>query len=434
MIRRMLLPRPLVNSSRALGLFAGVEAVKQDPILGLVAEFKADAFPAKVNLAQGAYRTEGGEPLLLEAVREAERRVVARGASKEYLPVEGLRSFVDAAAAFALGADSPALRDGRVASLQALSGTGSLRVCAEMLRDVAGVAEVHLPRPSWANHAAIFAKAGLVVEDYAYLDATRTSLDFEAMVADLDRLPPNAVVLLHAAAHNPSGVDPTRDQWRALADLFAEKELVPLFDTAYQGFASGDDEADAFAVRLFEARGHAPILCQSFAKNLGLYGERVGAVHVVCDSEAEAANLLSRVKQLVVRPMYSSPPLHGAALAAEVLNDGELLERWRGELLAMARRIVDVRAALRGELERLDAAPPGAHGWRHITDQIGMFAFTGLTAPQVRSMRAVEHVYCTENGRMSLAGLAAADVPYVAAAVKRATDAIPYEARVAVAA
>jgi aspartate/tyrosine/aromatic aminotransferase len=254
------------------------------------------------------------------------------------------------------------------------------------------------------------------------------------MVADLDRLPPNAVVLLHAAAHNPSGVDPTRDQWRALADLFAEKELVPLFDTAYQGFASGDDEADAFAVRLFEARGHAPILCQSFAKNLGLYGERVGAVHVVCDSEAEAANLLSRVKQLIVRPMYSSPPLHGASLAAEVLNDGELLERWRGELLAMAQRIVDVRAALRGELERLDAAPPGAHGWRHITDQIGMFAFTGLTAPQVRSMRAVEHVYCTENGRMSLAGLAAADVPYVAAAVKRATDAIPYEARVAVAA
>jgi aspartate/tyrosine/aromatic aminotransferase len=148
MIRRMLLPRPLVNSSRALGLFAGVEAVPQDPILGLVAEFKADAFPAKVNLAQGAYRTEGGEPLLLEAVREAERRVVARGASKEYLPVEGLRSFVDAAAAFALGADSPALRDGRVASLQALSGTGSLRVCAEMLRDVAGVAEVHLPRPA----------------------------------------------------------------------------------------------------------------------------------------------------------------------------------------------------------------------------------------------------------------------------------------------
>ncbi|KAH8069946.1 aspartate aminotransferase [Aureococcus anophagefferens] len=390
MLQRMLVaPRRAAGSARALGLFAGVEAVPQ-----------ADAFPAKVNLAQGAYRTEGGEPLLLEAVREAERRVVARGASKEYLPVEGLRSFVDAAAAFALGADSPALLDGRVASLQALSGTGSLRVCAEMLRDVAGVAEVHLPRPaprpSWANHAAIFAKAGLAVGDYAYLDATRTSLDFDAMVSDLDRLPPDSVVLLHAAAHNPSGVDPTRDQWRALADLFAEKQLVPLFDTAYQGFASGDDEADAFAVRLFEARGHAPILCQSFAKNLGLYGERVGAVRVVCGSEAEAANLLSRVKQLI--------------------------------------RIVDVRAALRGELERLDAAPPGAHGWRHITDQIGMFAFTGLTAPQVRSMRAVEHVYCTENGRMSLAGLAAADVPYVAAAVKRATDAIPYEARVAVAA
>ncbi|KAH8060715.1 aspartate aminotransferase [Aureococcus anophagefferens] len=407
MLQRMLVaPRRAAGSARALGLFAGVEAVPQ-----------ADAFPAKVNLAQGAYRTEGGEPLLLEAVREAERRVVARGASKEYLPVEGLRSFVDAAAAFALGADSPALLDGRVASLQALSGTGSLRVCAEMLRDVAGVAE-----------------AGLAVGDYAYLDATRTSLDFDAMVSDLDRLPPDSVVLLHAAAHNPSGVDPTRDQWRALADLFAEKQLVPLFDTAYQGFASGDDEADAFAVRLFEARGHAPILCQSFAKNLGLYGERVGAVHVVCGSEAEAANLLSRVKQLVVRPMYSSPPLHGASLAAEVLGDGELRERWRGELLAMAQRIVDVRAALRGELERLDAAPPGAHGWRHITDQIGMFAFTGLTAPQVRSMRAVEHVYCTENGRMSLAGLAAADVPYVAAAVKRATDAIPSEERVAVAA
>ena len=254
---------------------------------------------------------------------------------------------------------------------------------------------------------------------------------------DRTSLEPGSVVLLHAAAHNPSGVDPSRDQWLALADLFADRSLVPLFDTAYQGFASGDCEADAFAVRAFERTGafDTLVLCQSFAKNLGLYGERVGAVHVVCASPEIAANLLSNVKQDVVRPMYSSPPLHGAALAAEVLGDPDLRDKWHRELLAMSQRIRDVRADLRGALEALGAAAPRRDaGWKHITDQIGMFCFTGLTTKQVRSMRSVEHVYLTDNGRMSLAGLASKDVPVVAAAVKRATDEIPYAAADAAAA
>lgn len=223
---------------RALGrpgrraLWAGVAAVPSDPILGLVSDFTADPAPRKVNLAQGAYRTEGGQPLLLDAVREAEARVVARGASKCYLPIEGLPAFVSAAAAFALGDSCPALAGGRVASLQTLSGTGALRVCGDMLREIGGVDTVFLPRPSWGNHARVFEAAGLEVEAYPYLDAAGTALDFEAMAAGLDAVERGSVVLLHAAAHNPSGVDPTPGQWLALRDVFARRGLVPLFDTA----------------------------------------------------------------------------------------------------------------------------------------------------------------------------------------------------------
>lgn len=407
-------------------LWSSVKPVASDPILGLVAQFKEDTFPNKVNLAQGAYRTEDGAPLLLEAVRDAEARVVARKESKEYLGIEGLPAFVEAAAAFALGKDSPALGARRVASLQTLSGTGALRVCGETLAAIGNVTAIHLPAPSWGNHARIFAAAGLEVREYPYLDGVGTALDFGAMVDGLEALDAGSVVLLHAAAHNPSGVDPDRGQWASLAELFAEKRLVALFDTAYQGFASGDCDADAFGVRAFEAAGLEPILCQSFAKNMGLYGERVGAVHFVCGTSDEAAALLGSVKQRVVRPAYSSPPRHGAAVAAEVLTDPALDAAWRSELGDMARRIARVRADLRAALEALGADAPGPGGWAHITAQIGMFAFTGLGRDQVRSLRAVERVYLTDDGRASLAGLAARDVAYVAAAIKRATDEVPY--------
>lgn len=425
---------PLHGLRRAQGvtrrhMWAHVNAVEQDPILGLVADFVKDDFPSKVNLAQGAYRTEAGAPLLLSAVREAEERIVQRGESKEYLGIEGLPAFVDGAARFALGDDCAALKEGRVASLQALSGTGALRVIGCLLKEIGNVDEVYLPSPSWANHANIFSKSLLEVKSYAYLDSLGTALDFEAMTADLRRLPPGSVVLLHAAAHNPSGVDPSPEQWLELATLFKDRGLMPLFDTAYQGFATGDAEADAFGVRAFLDAGLAPILAQSFAKNMGLYGERVGAVHVVCASKTEAENVLGNIKQVVVRPNYSSPPRHGAAVAAEVLSDAALSEKWRVELLSMSRRIIDVRAQLRDELDRIGAHPPG-DSWQHIQDQIGMFAFTGLSRDQVRSMRQVEHVYLTDNGRMSLAGLASKDVPTVAASMKRAIDDVPYPARV----
>lgn len=254
-----------------------------------------------------------------------------------------------------------------MASLQTLSGTGSLRVCADVLVKLGGVTELHLPKPSWGNHAKIFGAAGLEVREYGYLDERGTALDFGLMAKDLGSLPPASVVLLHAAAHNPTGVDPTQSQWDELAKLFSSNSLVPLFDTAYQGFASGDCVRDAYPLRAFENAGVNSIMCQSFAKNMGLYGERVGAIHIVCSSPDESRAVLSRVKQEVIRPNYSSPPRHGAEIAAEILDDENLLGEWHAQLLMMSQRIKDVRAALRTELERIGA--PG--DWGHIEDQIG---------------------------------------------------------------
>ncbi len=254
-----------------------------------------------------------------------------------------------------------------MASLQTLSGTGSLRVCADVLVKLGAVTELYLPKPSWGNHAKIFGAAGLEVRDYGYLDERGTALDFGLMAEDLGGLPPASVVLLHAAAHNPTGVDPTQAQWDELAQLFASNSLVPLFDTAYQGFASGDCVRDAYPLRAFEAAGVNSILCQSFAKNMGLYGERVGAIHIVCSSPEESQAVLSRVKQEVIRPNYSSPPRHGAEIAAEILSDKALLDEWHAQLLMMSQRIKDVRTALRTELEQIGA--PG--NWSHIEEQIG---------------------------------------------------------------
>ena len=299
--------------------------------------------------------------------------------------IEGLPSFVAGSAKFALGADSAAIKEGRVASLQTLSGTGSLRVCADVLIKLGGVAELYLPKPSWGNHAKIFGTAGLEVREYGYLDERGTALDFDLMANDLNSLAPASVVLLHAAAHNPTGVDPTQSQWDELAHLFASKRLVPLFDTAYQGFASGDCVRDAYPLRTFEEAGVNSIMCQSFAKNMGLYGERVGAIHMVCSSVDESKAVLSRVKQEVIRPNYSSPPRHGAEIAAEILNDDTLLAEWHAQLLTMSQRIKDVRTALRTELERIGA--PGE--WNHIEEQIGEGGYTypSLLTPWVESDR-----------------------------------------------
>jgi aspartate/tyrosine/aromatic aminotransferase len=395
-----------------------VQPTPPDPILGLVAAFKLDSHPKKVNLAQGAYRTDLGEPFVLDVVRKAEQ-LIANDLSlnKEYLGVEGHPEFLRLTREFVFG-NSAAVQQDRIATVQTLSGTGSLRVAAEFLLHFAEDKSVWLPNPSWGNHAKVMAAAGLEVKQYKYLDDAGIALDFEGMCSSLKSIPNGSTVLLHACAHNPTGVDPTHDQWREVANIFRQKSLLPFFDSAYQGYATGDPTYDAFSVQHFEEVGLLPMVCQSYAKNMGLYGERVGALNIMCASTEEAQAVLSQVKQAVIRPMYSSPPLHGARIAAAVLGDPELNKAWRVELKGMSDRIDDMRQKLTIELTRNGA--PG--DWSHIGSQIGMFAFTGLSAEIVDMLLADYHIYLTRDGRMSIAGLKGADIEYVAAAIKECLE------------
>jgi len=396
-----------------------------DPILGMTAMFLEDKFPKKVNLGQGVYRTDEGKPYVLSSIKEAEGRVASELQSgrtfKEYLPIEGDATFRKLSAELVFGAGSAALREGRVATMQTISGTGAVSVAASTLRLVGGFTEIYLPEPSWSNHAQIFGAAGLEVRSYPYLDKrTGTTLDFEAMHEALATMvPAGSAVLLHACAHNPTGVDPTPEQWEVLAGTFAKRGLLAVFDSAYQGYASGDLDADAASVRCFEAAGVLPIVCQSYAKSMGLYGERVGAVNFVTASAAEAAAVLSNVKQRVVRPVYSSPPLHGARLASLVLGDPALAAAWRAELLVMAGRVRRMRAELAAALVRLGAPAPDGGRWEHLTAQIGMFAYTGLSAQHVDALRERYHVYMTRDGRACMAALKPDDVEYVAGAMNK---------------
>lgn len=273
-----------------------------------------------------------------------------------------------------------------------------------------------MPSPTWGNHTPIAVDSGFKVGSYRYFDPKTNGLDFAGMKADLSSAPAGSVVLLHACAHNPTGVDPTQEQWRELSQLLLQKGHFVFFDMAYQGFASGDPDRDAFALRHFVADGHLPMVAQSYAKNFGLYGERVGALSIVCRDAEEKARVDSRVK-IVVRPMYSNPPIHGARIVSTILQDVGLKSLWLSEVKLMADRIIAMRSALKAELERLGSA----RDWSHITDQIGMFCFTGLKPEQVECLTKEHHVYLTKDGRISIAGITPANVAYLANAMHAVT-------------
>jgi len=274
--------------------------------------------------------------------------------------------------------------------------------------------------PTWGNHIPIMQLAGLEVKKYRYLNRASNTLDFDGFVADVEAAPAGSVFLLHACAHNPTGVDPTRAQWDAISKAILAKGHHVLMDCAYQGFASGDAEADAFAIRKFLDDGHSLLLAQSFAKNFGLYGERVGTLSVACADQAQAAKVLSQLK-LIIRPMYSSPPIHGALIVNEVLGDDALRAQYYTECAAMAERIGGMRATLRKELE----AAGSSHDWSHVTDQIGMFAFTGMSAEMCDELTDKHAIYLTRDGRISIAGLNEGNVARVAAAIHEVTDGKP---------
>jgi aspartate/tyrosine/aromatic aminotransferase len=408
-------------SAARAGVFAAAPQLPPAVIFHLGTRFRADPHPRKLNLGVGAYRDEQLRPVVFAAVRAAEQAVVAAGGDKEYLPIAGLAEFRAAAARLLFGEGCAALAEGRVASAQTLSGTGSLAVAAHLLKRLLPGRRIFCSDPTWENHGKLVADCGAgMLEYYRYYDAATRGLDLAGLLADLEAMPEGSVVLLHAVAHNPTGVDPSRAQWAAVAEVVQRRRLFPWFDIAYQGFASGDPEEDAWAVRDFAARGVEMIVSQSFAKNFGLYCERVGALHVLCADKASAAAVLSNV-EAIVRPMYSNPPAHGARIVARVLSDAALTASWKAELLEAMHRVQRMRRLLRAALEA--RATPGS--WAHVTDQVGMFSYTGLSVAQSTRMVEEFHVYMLTSGRINVAGLNEATVPILADAIHAVVTGAP---------
>ncbi|KAF3905843.1 hypothetical protein AA313_de0207219 [Arthrobotrys entomopaga] len=386
-------------------------------ILGITEAFKADKNPNKVNVGVGAYRDDHGKPYVLPSVRAAEKKIFDQGVDKEYAGITGVPAFTKAAAILAYGNDSAPVKENRVAITQSISGTGALRIGGDFLaRFFPGEKTIYIPTPSWANHKAIFTDSGLNVKQYRYYDKTKIALDKNGMLEDIKAAPNGSIILLHACAHNPTGIDPTQEQWKEISQVVKEKRHFAFFDMAYQGFASGDTNGDAFALRHFVSEGHNVALCQSFAKNMGLYGERVGAFSLVCASPEEKKAVDSQLK-ILIRPMYSNPPINGARIASQILNDPELNQQWLGEVKGMADRIIVMRESLKSELERLGSQK----NWSHITSQIGMFTYTGLTPEQVDRLAKEFSVYGTRDGRMSVAGMTSGNVGYLAEAIHKVT-------------
>lgn len=398
-----------VNVSR----FDGISMAPADPILGVSEAFKADKDEKKLNLGVGAYRTEELQPYVLNVVKKAENLMLGRGEYKEYLPIEGLAAFNKVTAELLFGADNPVLKEQRVATVQSLSGTGSLRLAAALIERYFPGAKVLISSPTWGNHKNIFNDARVPWSEYRYYDPKTVGLDFEGMIADIKGAPEGSFILLHGCAHNPTGIDPTPEQWQIIADVIQEKNHIPFFDVAYQGFASGSLDEDASSMRLFAARGMELLVAQSYSKNLGLYAERIGAINVVCSSADAAARVKSQLKRLA-RPMYSNPPVHGARIVADVVGNPDLFSEWKEEMEMMAGRIKSVRQMLYDNLTSKDKS---GKDWSYILKQIGMFSFTGLNKAQSDNMTDKWHVYMTKDGRISLAGLSAAKCGYLADAI-----------------
>ncbi len=394
-----------------MSLFAAVELAPRDPILGLNEQFAADPRPHKVNLGVGVYTDENGKLPLLACVQAAEKQLMAAPKPRGYLPIDGIAAYDKAVQALVFGADSEAVTSGRVATVQALGGTGGLKVGADFLKKLNPNAKVLISDPSWENHRALFANAGFVVETYPYYDAATRGVNFPAMLAALKAAPAGTVVVLHACCHNPTGADLAPAQWDQVVEAVKARGLVAFLDMAYQGFGDGIAE-DGAAVRRFLASGVDFFVATSFSKSFSLYGERVGALSVVCEDKDEAARVLSQLK-IVIRTNYSNPPTHGAQVVATVLTTPELRAQWEQELAGMRQRIKAMREALKARLEA--AGVPG--DLSYITRQKGMFSYSGMSAAQMQRLRSEFGIYGVDSGRICVAALNAHNLDAVAAAI-----------------
>jgi aromatic-amino-acid transaminase len=391
--------------------FASVEMAPRDPILGLTELYKADTRSSKVNLGVGVYYDDDGKVPLLECVRRAEQQLVTSATPRAYLPIDGLPAYGPAIQKLVFGTDSTAVAEDRIVTLQTLGGTGALKVGADFLKRISPDAQVWISDPSWENHRGLFEAAGFVVNSYPYYDAAARGVNFKAMMDSLRTLPAGSIVLLHACCHNPTGVDLSDQQWKDVVAVVKQRELIPFLDIAYQGFGDGID-TDAHAVRMF-AESMAPVfVANSFSKTFSLYGERVGGLSVVTQDSDEAARILSQIKR-VIRTNYSNPPTHGGQIVTTVLNDEQLRALWVSELETMRDRIRDMRQSLAETIrQRLPLVD-----FSFVTQQRGMFSYSGLSKEQVRRLREEFSVYAIDSGRICIAALNSHNIDYVADAV-----------------
>ena len=396
-----------------MSLFSAVEMAPRDPILGLNEQFNADTNPAKVNLGVGVYFDDNGKLPLLGCVLAAEKAMMDAPKPHGYLPIDGIAAYDAAVKALVFGADSEPVTSGRVATIQAIGGTGGLKVGADFLKHVSPGAKVLISDPSWENHRALFTNAGFTVGSYRYYDAATRALNFDGMLADLNAASAGTVVVLHACCHNPTGYDITPAQWDQVIAVVKAKNLVPFLDMAYQGFGYGLKE-DGAVVGKFVAAGLLFFVATSFSKSFSLYGERVGALSVVCENKEEMGRVLSQLK-IVIRTNYSNPPTHGGAIVTAVLNSPELRAQWEAELGEMRVRIKAMRQKL---VDGLKAAGV-TQDMGFITQQIGMFSYSGLSKDQMVRLRNEFGVYGTDTGRMCVAALNSKNIDYVCASIAK---------------
>jgi aromatic-amino-acid transaminase len=396
-----------------MSLFSAVEMAPRDPILGLNEQFNADTNPAKVNLGVGVYFDDNGKLPLLECVQAAEKTMMDKPTPRGYLPIDGIVAYDAAVKSLVFGADSDVVTSGRVATVQGIGGTGGLKIGADFLKKLNPNAKVLISDPSWENHRALFTNAGFTVESYRYYDAANRGVDFAGMLADLKAAAPGTIILLHACCHNPTGYDITAAQWDEVIATVQANNLVPFLDMAYQGFGYGIKE-DGAVIGKFVAAGLDFFVSTSFSKSFSLYGERVGALSVVCKDKEETSRVLSQLK-IVIRTNYSNPPIHGGAIVAAVLNNPELRALWETELGEMRVRIKAMRQKL---VDGLKAAGV-KQDMSFITTQIGMFSYSGLSKDQMVRLRSEFGVYGTDTGRMCVAALNSKNIDYVCAAIAK---------------
>lgn len=395
--------------------WSSIKPAPGDPILGVNVEYNKDTDPNKVNLSIGAYKDEKGDPYTLKCVSKAQAKYAKDNPNHEYLPMGGDPNFLKHATKLAYKDDFKYFDN--IAAIQSLSGTGALRIGQRFLFEFYPYSKkIYFSKPTWGNHYSIAKGAGLEIGEYRYYDPKTLGVDFEGMVEDLEKIEDHAIVLFHACAHNPTGVDLDHEQWQKVLEIVKKKKIFPFFDMAYQGFATGDINEDAYALRLFANEGLDLALCQSFSKNLGLYGERIGCLSFLTQNQ-EQKNAVKTNLERIVRSEYSNPPKFGAMIINYVMNDPELRKEWDEEISMMGNRIKQMREMLKKKLIEIGSK----RNWDSITKQKGMFSYTGFTPEQVDRLKNEFHIYAIRNGRISISGLNPGNVEYVAKAFHEIT-------------